>query len=328
MTRDQLIDAFDGIDSRYILAAAARIEGGANIAFRRQRLVRTVLIAAAITALLTATAYATGLFGLSTRRITPDLPWHTDAALSKADAETMEKLRDTHRHSYISLGGVTDSPEYAAAAEWLSWRAVHEQEMAAAQLRKGESYYEWRDLARSFAESDEERAVARLYGCWDRASLDKLYEIASAHGLKLHTEKTKLFNARIYSDTGVYENGSSTREGFVELDDGKRYFFIYTELSGYLSAEELTTNTTDEFEEWSYTTARGDNVSIAMLEQSRDSNGHAQYLCLVFWNGKTASVTVSLGYGGDCEDTEARRSFAERIADGVDFQSYAKGEQP
>ena len=71
MTRDQLIDAFDGIDSRYILAAAARIEGGAIIAFRRQRLVRTVLIAAAITALLTATAYATGLFGLSTRRITP-----------------------------------------------------------------------------------------------------------------------------------------------------------------------------------------------------------------------------------------------------------------
>lgn len=146
--------------------------------------------------------------------------------------------------------------------------------------------------------------------------------------MKLHTEKTKLFNARIYSNTGVYENGSSTREGFVELDDGKRYFFIYTELSGYLSAEELTTNTTDEFEEWSYTTARGDNVSIAMLEQSRDSNGHAQYRCLTFWNDDTAAVTVLYAFSGDCEDTAARQAFAERIADGVDFQSYAKGEQP
>ena len=327
MTRDQLIDAFDGIDSRFILSAARRIEGGDIVRLHRRKVIRTILIAAAITALLAASAYATGLFGLTARRISPELPAETNAALSDEDNKTLEKLRETQRHSYISLGGVTGSPAYAAAAEWLSWRAAHEQEMAAAQLQKGETYYEWRDLARGFAGSDEERAVARLYGCWDRESLDKLREIADAHGLKLHTQRTRIFDARMYGDLGVYENGSSKREGMVELDGKKRYFIVYTELAGYLPAEELTMSPTDEFEEWRYTTARGDEVSIAMLEYIRYPHS-AQYLCLIFWNNEDAAVTLSLGYSGAWDDTVERQAFAEAVADGVDFQSRAKGEQP
>ena len=330
MTRDQLVDAFDGIDSRFILSAARRIETSAVIPLRRRKVIRTVLIAAAITALLAATAYAAGLFGLTARRITPELTG-MDAALSKADAETMEKVRDTHRHSYVSLGGVTDSPEYAAAAEWLSWRAAHEEEMAAAQLRKGETYYEWRDLERSFAETDEEKAVARLYGCWDRVSLDKLHEIADAHGLKLHTERTRIFDARLYENLGVYENGAGRREGVIELDGEKKYFEVYTELAGYLPAEELTMSLTDEFTEWEYTTAGGEAVSIAILELARHPNSNPPCTglrCFVFWHGEQGDVTVVFGHNGAIDEPEDWQAYAERLADRLDFEAYLKGAQP
>ncbi len=330
MTRDQLVDAFDAIDSRFILSAARRLEVGTVVPLRRRKVIRTVLIAAAITAMLTATAYAAGPFGLTARRITPELPPEPTAGLSKADSEVLEKVRETHKHSYISLGGVTSSPEYSAAAEWLSWRAAHEEEMAATQLQKGETYYEWRDLEHSFAKTEEERAVARLYGCWDRISLDKLYAIAEVHGLKLHTEKTRLFDARIFDSLGVYENGSSKREGMTELDGEQRFFEVYTEFSGYLPAEELTTSLTDEFIEWDYTTARGEAVSIAVLELSRNPNAlppSASLRCLAFWHVEQGDVTVVFGYNGPMDEAAEWQTYAERFADSVVFESYLKGAQ-
>ncbi len=330
MTRDQLVDAFDGIDSRFILSAARRIEGGDIVQLHRRKVIRTVLIAAAITVLLAATAYAAGLFGLTARRITPELPTDMSAELSEPDAETMEKVRETHRHSYISLGGVADSPEYSAAAEWLSWRAAHEEEMAAAQLQKGETYYEWRDLERSFAKTDEEMAVARLYGCWDRESLDKLHEIADTHGLKLHTARTRLFDAVIYENLGVYENGSGRREGAVELDGEKKYFEVYTELAGCLPAEELTMSLTDEFTEWEYTTAGGEAVSIAILELSRLPNSNPPCTglrCFVFWHGEMGDVTVVFSHNGAIDEPEDWQAYAERLADSLDFEAYLKGAQ-
>ena len=330
MTRDQLVDAFDGIDSRFILSAARRIEGSDIVQLHRRKVIRTVLIAAAITALLAATAYAAGLFGLTARRITPELTTETAAGLSEADTETMKKVRETHRHSYISLGGVTGSPEYSAAAEWLSWRSAHEEEMAAAQLQKGETYYEWRDLERSFAETDEELAVARLYGCWDRASLDKLCEIADAHSLKLHTERTGVFDAQIYSGLGIYENGSGRREGMIELDGEKKFFEVYTELAGYLPAEELTTSLTDEYMEWEYTTTGGEAVSIAILELSRNPHSNppcTSLRCLLFWHGEQGDVTVVFGHNGAIDEPEDWQAYAERFADGVDFEAYLKGAQ-
>ena len=330
MTRDQLVDAFDGINSRFILSAARRIEGGDIVQLHRRKVIRTVLIAAAITALLAATAYAAGLFGLTARRITPELPTDMSAELSEPDVETIKKVRDTYRHSFISLGGVTGSPEYSAAAEWLSWRSAHEEEMAAAQLQKGETYYEWRDLERSFAETDEEKAVAQLYGCWDRESLDKLHEIADAHGLKLHTVRTRLFNARVYENLGVYENGSGRREGAVELDGERKYFEVYTELAGCLPAEELTMSQTDEFTEWEYTTAGGEEVSIAILELSRHPNSNPPCTglrCFVFWHGEMGDVTVVFSHNGAIDEPEDWQAYAERLADSLDFEAYLKGAQ-
>lgn len=333
LTNELLFDAIGEIDDGFILDVAEILEqsGGKVVRPRNKTVWRVLLVAAILISLFTVTAYALGWFGLSARRISPDLPEVTGSAFSDADTETMARIRDTHRHSYVSLGGVTGSPEYSAAAEWLSWRAAHEEEMAASQLEKGETYYEWRDLERSFAESEEELSVARLYGCWDRASLDKLYEIAEVHGLKLHTEKTKLFDNRIYSDLCVYENGSSKREGAVEMDGKMTFYLVFTELPDYLPAEELTTSLTDEYTEWEYTTANGETVNIAILEGMRNPHSvpaNTDAHVFIFWQGEQGNVTVVFHYPGVMDKPEEWQSHAERVADTIDFASYVKGAQP
>lgn len=333
LTNELLFDAIGEIDDSFILDVAEILEqsGGKVVRAQNKTVWRVLLVAAILISLFTATAYALGWFGLSARRMTPDLPEVTSSALSDADAETMARIRDTHRHSYVSLGGVTGSPEYSAAAEWLSWRANHEEEMAATQLEKGETYYAWRDLERSFTESDEELSVARLYGCWDRASLDKLYQIAEAHGLKLHTQRTKLWDNRIFSDLCTYENGSSKREGAAEVDGKMTFYLVYTELPGYLPAEELTTSLTDEYTEWEYTTANGETVNIAILEGMRNPHSvpaSTDVSVFIFWQGEQGNVTVVFHHPGVMDKLEEWQSHVERIADTIDFASYVKGAQP
>lgn len=333
MTNELLFDAIGEIDDGFILDVAEILEqsGGKVVRPRNKTVWRVLLVAAILISLFTATAYALGWFGLSARQITPELPTATESALSESDAETMSRIRETHLHSYISLGGITGSPEYSAAAEWLSWRAVHEEEMAAAQLQKGETYYEWRDLERSFAETNEELAVARLYGCWDRASLDKLYEIAEAHGLKLHTEKTKLFDNQIFSDLCIYENGSSKREGAAEVDGKMTFYLVYTELPGYLPAEELTASLSDEYTEWEYRMANGETVNIAILEGTRNQNSipaNTDVRVFIFWQSEQGNVTVDFHYDGVMDEPEEWQSHAERVADTIDFASFVKGARP
>ena len=130
---NRIMEHVSKIDDGFILDVAEILEqsGGKVVRPQNKTVWRVLLVAAILISLFTATAYALDWFGLSARRISPDLPEETDSALSDADAETMARIRDTHRHSYVSLGGVTGSPEYSAAAEWLSWRAAHEEEMAA-----------------------------------------------------------------------------------------------------------------------------------------------------------------------------------------------------
>lgn len=70
MTKEQFFDAFGQIDGAYVLAAGDAIYGKTETArVSYKKLVRTLIIAAVIAALLTLTAYAAGLFGLTGRVI-------------------------------------------------------------------------------------------------------------------------------------------------------------------------------------------------------------------------------------------------------------------
>ena len=64
MTKEQFFDAFGQIDGTYVLAAGDVLYGKAETAHvSYKKLVRTLIIAAVIAALLTLTAYAAGWFG-------------------------------------------------------------------------------------------------------------------------------------------------------------------------------------------------------------------------------------------------------------------------
>ena len=70
MTKEQFFDAFGQIDGAYVLAAGDAIYGKTETArVSYKKLVRTLIIAAVIAALLTLTAYAAGWFGLTGRVI-------------------------------------------------------------------------------------------------------------------------------------------------------------------------------------------------------------------------------------------------------------------
>lgn len=186
MTKEQFFDAFGQIDGAYILAAGDALYGKAETArVSYKKLVRTLIIAAVIAALLTLTAYAAGWFGLAGRVINDP----GGSSLPGEAGGTVDRLHTVHHRDYISLGGVIGSAEYQAAAEWLAFKGEYADKKTAEQTEQGQPYYEWRDLERSFAADEETREICRLYQVWDGTMWAKLQEISARYGLALHTER-------------------------------------------------------------------------------------------------------------------------------------------
>ena len=164
MTKEKFFDLFGQIDSSYILAVEdVHNVSSKTIQFSRKRIARTILIAAIIASLMMLTAYATGLFGLVSRFIKdPGSTIENNTVPSEA-AEVLDSLRAVHHRDYISLSGVAGSPEYQAAAEWLAFKGNYADQKTAEQIEKGETYYEWRDLERSFAPDEKAKEICRLF---------------------------------------------------------------------------------------------------------------------------------------------------------------------
>ncbi len=87
MNRYDVFQALSQVDEAHLEAAERFLESGKEPAVKHKtiRSVRVVLLAAAITALLAATAYAAGLFGLRWREVAPEetFPVHFSAAWDK-----------------------------------------------------------------------------------------------------------------------------------------------------------------------------------------------------------------------------------------------------
>lgn len=314
MTKDQFFNDFGQIDPAYVFAVDEILTGTGkkSAALSRRKLLRTALIAAAIMGLLTATAYAAGLFGLRERLISDPMPTEQSAAVSDEAAKTLDELRTVHHRNYLSLSGVSGSPEYQAAAEWLAYKGSHADKMAAEQLDQGKAYYEWRDLERSFAPDEETKEICRLYQVWDGEMWDKLRGIAEKYGLRLHTSRTAILG--ISREYGIYEDGSFSASIEATTNMGFAYT-VYLERKGSLPADDLAAVSTEEYEEWTYVNAWGDELSIA---RRTDDNW-----ALVFYTGESATVTLRVWYGAG-EDKARLESFADRI----DFEAVASLSDP
>lgn len=326
MNGELLFSAFSEVNDIFVLDAAEALSRSAASAARsrRKRLLRVALVSALIAALFTIAAYASGFFTLSSRLIPPSEPTPDAVSTGGENAELMENIRSVSRRTYISLSGVTGSPEYSAAAQWLRFQGEYEQQKAAEMLAAGKAFYAWRDLDRSFAGGDGELlAISRLYGVWDKAMLEKLLEIAEDTGLALHTSQEKRPKAGLFEDFyNVYENEAFQAWVKTPLDGDQCIFEFYLARDGVIPALNLAVGGTEEFAEWEYATAQGQTVSIAIRPQaggSADLFKAWQYI--IFYNGESAAATV-IGSWNTSEFSEAQpEKIAEQLADSLDFES-------
>lgn len=324
MTKEQFFDAFGQIDGAYVLAAGDALYGKletAHVSYKK--LVRTLIIAAVIAALLTLTAYAAGWFGLTGRVINDP----GGSSFPGEAGETVDRLRTVHHRDYISLGGVAGSAEYQAAAEWLAFKGGYADKKTAEQTEQGQPYYEWRDLERSFAPDEGTREICRLYQVWDETMWAKLQEIAARYGLALHTERRAIANAGDQSrEHGAYEDGSFHISAAAIIGQERYLYEVYLEKSGCLPCDDMTAGGACEYEEWEYTTGRGDKVSIAVRDMSTNE-AWAQYELLVLYSGDGAVMTVRASYG--CQRVNGdEKLFAERLADSIDFSAVTGADAP
>ena len=325
MTKEQFFDAFGQIDGTFILAAGDALYGKPETArVSYKKLVRTLIIAAVIAALLTLTAYAAGWFGLTGRVITST----GYSALPGEAGEAVDRLRTVHHRDYVSLGGVIGSAEYQAAAEWLAFRGDYADKKTAEQTEHGQPYYEWRDLERGFAPDGKAKERCHLYQVWDGTMWAKLQEIAAGYGLALHTERRAITNAGDQSrEHGAYEDGSFHISASAMVAQERYLYEVYLEKSGCLPCDDMTAGGADEYEEWEYLTTRGDKVSIAVRNVSTNETW-AQYELLVFYSGDGAVMTVRASYGYQRGEGGDEKLFAENLADSIDFSAVAGADTP
>ena len=325
MTKEQFFDAFGQIDSAYVLAAGDALYGEAETArVSYKKLARTLIIAAVIAALLTLTAYAAGWFGLTGRVISDP----GGSALPGEAGETVDRLRTVHHRDYVSLGGVTGSAEYQAAAEWLAFKGDYADKKTAEQTEQGQPYYEWRDLERSFAPDEGTREICRLYQVWDGTMWAKLQDISGRYGLALHTERRVIANAGDQSrEHGAYEDGSFHVSASAVIAQERYLYEVYLEKNGCLPCDNMTAGGACEYEEWEYTTGRGDKVSIAVRDVST-SEAWAQYELLVFYSGDGVVMTAKASYGYQRGDGGDEKLFAENLADSIDYSAVAGADTP
>lgn len=329
MTKEQMFDAFGQIDAAYILAVDDILTKTSQKTSppARGRLFRTALLVAVIAGLLALSAYAAGLFGIFERLIEASAPSVQSGTLSPEAEEMLDSLHAVNHRDYISLSGVCGSPEYSAAAEWLDFKGSYADRKAAEQLQQSKPYYEWRDLERSFAPDARTKEICRLYEVWDADMWEKLQEICAKYELSLHTERTLLPGSwnqqRKY---GQYEDGSFLAAVTTTLEDQFYFYDIYLERNGALPCDDMTASCADEYEEWAYKNAHGQQVSIAMMDTSpADTWEDVSYL--VFFTGEDATITVKAQHGHNAGEGDDRL-FAQALADSIDFSAAASAQSP
>ena len=289
MTNEQFIDAFGGIDSRFILSAAVRIETARAVP-RRSRGLRVLLIAAVIATLLGATAYAMGVLGLG-ERVFP--------------VEGTERV-------VVVPNGLKGTPTYEGTGEWWSWTNEHRNDR--------------RDDMLSFLRSDDrKRKTCELYQAYSIEAAEKLYEIAERYELRLYSESVMVDSMeKLSSFTGilpflkegeteissgyVFPDGSFKAEGAVFLDEHKIFCVLQRFSTGALYPYGGVTRLPDYSEE-DYVSALSQNVDIVYFPGNRVE---------LWYLSGDGEIFAALQFS-DLEST-----MAKTIADRIDFTALCE----
>ncbi len=232
---------------------------------RTRKLGRALLIAAALTALLSVTAYAVYELVIDQYVIDQPAPYEV---IQQDPASTEEAAEQVSPRSRISLVGYQGTPEYKAFTEWEAWQTDNPVDWAA--MGEDDSYTEV-DLSH------------QLYGCSLQEQADALDAIMEKYGLTPHTtmagyDKTEtLYDAlgteSFYTDAVagvsngyIYNDGTFKDEGRrVVLSDGRAVdMTVFVSAKGSFSTISGTIDLSQGYDEWSYATASGVTVDLIL----------------------------------------------------------------
>lgn len=273
--------AFNDIDQSLLRETLVRVYDNKK-AYRVRRTIKIALLAALLSALFIAAAYASGFLPLKSRI-------HQDENLG----------------SLIVPNGSEASAEYQAAVDWFGYRAEH----ADAQ----------QDLSLSFARTPEERWISHIYFVTDREALDTLLAISRDYGLSLYTDSVlaespeqlsllagtgDFFGGRMENAGGyVFADGSFKLEGSMDVEDSSLLFTLHRIYRGSIYPYNYYGRPLDYAQE-EYLTAMGFDVGITAWEDGRGE--------ISFTDGDVY-ISLTLYY--------ADEALARRAADGIDFSA-------
>lgn len=227
---------------------------------RSHKLGRTLLIAAAITALLALTVFA--VYQIAFRDVLVGEPYGTENVQGEAAIQPWERVD-------VSVNGIAGSPEYQAYAEWTEWNDAW----------WAENPDPWTPLGVDDTYFETAENYAWIYQAWFTEQADKLDEITAKYGLTLHTLSTPvnteeelcellgvddIWQNEFSTDHGtVFENGAFALSTALEED-----MYVYLNVNADGSFSTLAMSIVPEYREWSYVTADGTAVTLAMADSS------------------------------------------------------------
>lgn len=232
---------------------------------------RKVLAFVAVLCLLAAlsvSALAMNLFGLrsmvlpNTRTESNVGPNGPDGNENTGNTESSEPVESVipKEPQLISLQGYSDSKEYQAVAEWIAFLDNYDKDgELLAKVGNGPT-----GLDKKYS----------LYPVYTQEMADKLDEITSKYGLKLHsTIELDLTTDELYAKAGtgkflgeentsmgayVYEDGTFHIDGEVTLDEDRKIMYQMMNCKkGSFTDVILNIGNLDEYDGWNYDTASG-----------------------------------------------------------------------
>ena len=307
---ERLIQAIGNIDDEIIDQVSREFARGERETSRKRsaaKIRRIFLLAAAIAALLVATAYAAGWFGLRTRVIPPET----------AGPQSQESSGGISRNAYA------DTPEGRAVMEWAQFQSAY--------LAEEHDFSNENDVSWLNGDGKQEKYYY-MYGAFDRTMMDKLLEIRDKYGITLHTDMvTPPNNSYFFQITGlepfllteggsddmlcqqVYEDGSFQAEISARVNGVDTSLTLARGRKGTLDPSYRDVEDIDSFEEWQYTTQTGATVNLAV----RAGGGRA----FVFYDDENYIVTLF----SSVPEGENYRACTEALAELVDYKAVCGG---
>ena len=220
-----------------------------------RKLGRMLLVAAAIVLALSAAAMAVYQYTIR------------DTVAAVPDFQNPSNIR-----TELSLNGFADSPEYQAYVEWVTWDRVWKEE--------NKNWFSEQGVDDSYYETPEN--YAHLYDAYAAEQGAKLDEIMEKYGLTSHTDMEAFYTeSQLCAALGVkdflgdsfdirgdylYEDGAFKAAGTFSADGEEAWISIVNAAKGSITM--IASSLPEEYEEWSYTAASGQEVILAAAEDS------------------------------------------------------------